>query len=361
MPDLPGRGVLAAVRKEVERNALRARNGIKWGIGGEFAPLAPTASDIVWQEGKVHVRRYRREGPASTQPPLLLFLGLVGRSYVFDLWKGNSIVQVLMDAGRDVYVLDWGVADEIDAASTLEVYLTGYLPRAIQAVVEDAAADQTDVVTYCMGGCMLLQGLAAQPQMPVRRLVTIATPVDFRHLGPLIDALREGRITPAEVLDETGNLPGSVVRQSFKSRKPTGDLVQYANLVQNLWNDDYMEGYQAIGRWLNDHIPVPGRLFEQVVSQWIQANGFVEDSLRLGGRRAPLSNITQPVLAVIAMRDDIAVEASTTPMADLFPNAPVQLMQVDAGHASLVSGRRAMVQVIPQIIDWLDVPSEELV
>lgn len=361
LPALPSRLAvpgLEGVRKDLERNALRLRNGIKWAAGAEFAPPAPTPSDVIWSEGKVQVRRYRRGTPARYATPLLTFVGLVGRSYVFDLWAGNSIVALQMEHGFDAYVLDWGVPDELDAGNTLETYLQGYLPRAIRAVLDETGAPEVNLMTYCMGGCMALHALAAQPELPVRSLVTVASPVDFRDLGPLIDALRLGDIKPEDVLDDTGNLPGGVVRDSFKSRKPTGDLVNYANLWQNLWNDEYLEGHQAIGRWLHDHIPMPGALFQQVVPMWLMNNGFVTDALRLGGRRAPLKNIRKPVLGVVAMRDDIAPETATTPLADILTEAQVELMKVDAGHASLFSGRRAVKVVMPGVFDWIAAHSE---
>ena len=350
---------LEGLRKDLERNALRLRNGLKWAAGAEFAPAAPTPSDEVWSDGRVQVRRYRRSSPARYRTPLLTFVGLVGRSYVFDLWKGNSVVALQMEHGMDAFVLDWGVPDELDATDTLETYLERYLPRAIRAVLAETGAHEVNLMTYCMGGCMALHALAAQPDLPVRSLVTVATPVDFRGLGPLIDALRTGDIKPDDVLDSTGNLPGSVVRESFKSRKPTGDLVNYANLWQNLWSDEYLEGHQAIGRWLHDHIPLPGALFKQVVPMWLQNNGFLNDSLRLGGRPASLRNITIPVLAVLAMRDDIAVESTTTPMADILTGTTVDLLKVDAGHASLFSGRKAAKVVMPQVFEWIARHSEE--
>src|SRR5438552_2793972 len=98
MPELAVGDVLGSVRREIERSALRARNGIKYVTGGEWAPLAPTPSDVVWGEGKVQLRRYRRQGAARLGPPVLCFLGLVGRAYVFDLWKENSIVAPPMPA-----------------------------------------------------------------------------------------------------------------------------------------------------------------------------------------------------------------------------------------------------------------------
>lgn len=361
MPELGvAADALESVRREIERTALRARNGIKYVRGGEWAPIAPTPSDTVWQEGKVQLRRYRGSTPPRLGPPVLCFLGLVGRAYVFDLWKNNSIVSLLMDAGFDPFVLDWGEPDEDDSVNTLETYLKGHLPRAIKAVLSETGAEEVSVIGYCMGGNLALHGLAAQPDLPVRNLIVMATPVDFRQLGPLIEALACGKIDPRSVLDGTGNVPGALVRQSFKLRKPTGDLVNYANLWQHLWRDDYMEGYQAIGRWLQDHIPVPGELFLQVAGQWLQENGFVNDTLRLGGRRARLGDIRVPTLAVIGERDDIVPEAATSPIADILTGTKVELMRLDAGHASLTSGRKAVKVLLPQVFGWLARHSEEI-
>jgi polyhydroxyalkanoate synthase len=284
---------------------------------------------------------------------------LVGRAYVFDLWKDNSVAQLLMDAGFDVFVLDWGEAQEEDAVNTLETYLQGYLPRAMKAVLRETGASEVSVIGYCMGGNFALHGIAAQPDLPVRNLVVMATPIDFRHLGTLIDALADGRIDPESVVDRTGNVPGALVRQSFKSRKPTSDLVNYANLWQHLWRDEYMEGFQAIGRWLHDHVPVPGALFQQVVQQWIRDNGFVNGRLRLGGRSVSLGDIRIPTLAVIAERDDIVPEAATAPIVDALTGTQVELMRLDAGHASLTSGRKAVKVLLPQVFDWLARHSEE--
>jgi polyhydroxyalkanoate synthase subunit PhaC len=359
MPELAVGDVLDSVRREVERTAMRARNGIKYVRGGDWAPVGPTPSDTVWQEGKAKLRRYRRDSPARFDPPVLGFLGLVGRAYVFDLWKDNSIARLLVEAGFDAFVLDWGEPQEEDAVNTLETYLQGYLPRAIKALLRETGASQVSVIGYCMGGNMALHGLAAQPELPVRNLAVMATPIDFRHLGPLIDSLADGRIDPQSILDASGNVPGTLVRQSFKSRKPTADLVNYANLWQHLWNDEYMEGYQAIGRWLRDHIPVPGALFLQAVQQWIRDNGFMNDSLRLGGRQAPLSAIRIPTLAVIAERDDIVPEVATAPIVDVLTGTKVELLCLDAGHASLTSGRKAVKVLLPQMLDWLARHSEE--
>lgn len=352
-------GVLADIRKELQRASLRARNGIKWFAGAEFAPEHPTPSDVVWREGKAEMRHYRRDTPPRLGPPVVAFLGLVGRSFVFDLYKGGSIVEMLMDWGFDAYVMDWGVADSLDQENTLEIYMEHYLPQALEQVREISGYEEVHFLAYCMGGVMLVHGLAGGAPLAARSMVTLGSPFDWRHLGPTVDAIRDGKLDPEDLIDETGNVPGPILVQAFKRLKPTADLVNYANLWQNLWNDNYVEGYQAIGRFLSSHGPMPGALMRQVEEQWMVENAFMSGTLRFDGRAADLGRIRCPVLAVIADKDDIAPLESTRVIADILPSAEVELLRLDAGHVSLFAGRDTVKVVMPKIFQWIEDRSEE--
>lgn len=354
----PASSTLAALRREIGRNATRARNGVKLFTGGEFAPEYPTPSEVIWTNGKASVRRFTRDTPATYRTPIVAYLGLVGQPYVFDLYKGGSIAQMLMDRGFDVYILNWGVPTAFDRHNTLETYVGGYLPEALGAIRRESGSDTVNALGYCMGGLMSVYALAAMPDLPINALVTLASPFDWSDLGPQIDAIRDGKLTLDDLADETGNVPPSVITESFRVRKPTSDLVNYANLWQNLWNDRYVEGYQAIGRFLRDHIPLARGVAEQMVNDWVRDNAFATDRLRFDGRRITLADVRTPTLGVIAERDDIAPLASARAIADILPNAPVETLQIDTGHVSLFAGREAVKVVMPQIFDWIADHSE---
>ena len=168
-----------------------------------------------------------------------------------------------------------------------------------------------------------------------------------------MNAVRDGKFTIDDLVDETGNIPGSVIREGFKQRHPTTDVVNYANLWQHLWNDRYVEGYQAIGRFLADQIPLPRGVAEQMLAQYMRDNAFVTDRLRFNGRLVRLADVRIPVLGVIAERDDIAPVAAASPIVDALPNAPVELLTIDTGHISLFAGRQAVKEVMPQVFEWV--------
>jgi polyhydroxyalkanoate synthase subunit PhaC len=319
--------------RQVERNALRVRNGVKYVTGAEWTPVAPTPSDIVWRQGKALLRRYRRDGPPRLGPPVIAFIGLVSRAYILDLWSGNSFVKRLIDAGFETFVLDWGEPDESDAGNTLETYVAGYLPSAIDAVRRETGS--VDVST-------------------------MATPLDFRHMGPLVAALGDGRIPIDSIIDETGNVPASRVKDFFRIPKPTSEVVQYTNLWENLWNEEYLQRHQAMDRWVREQVPIPGQVARQVVSDWMRQNAFCEDELGLGGRRVHLRDIRTPTLAVIATRDHIVPQAAAAPITAQLSGTEVEVLLLDAGHASLTTGRTAATVTVPQIVDWLATRSDAL-
>lgn len=346
-------GILDGAVGEVERNARRLSNGLRYATGYEWAPRHPTSNEVIWSSGNAVVRRYRSEHPRLHAEPVLAFAGLVSRSYCFDLAPGSSFVTRLMEAGFDTYVLDWGVPGISQSAFTLETYLVDLLPAAVQAVLRESRSEAVTMVGYCMGGNMALQALAAQPTLPVRNLALMTVGIDMTHLGPMVEALQLGRVNPREMLDETGNLPPEIVEGAFKYRKPTDDVVQFVNLVTHLWDEEYMAGYQAMSRWIREHVPIAGATFLQLVDQWVHDNGFLHDRLRLSGRPAPLTAITVPVMAALGLRDDMIPPAAARPVTQVLTGTTVDLIEVPTGHVGMTAGRTAARVTTPLILEWL--------
>ncbi len=347
------------VRKEVERNALRARNGIKLAAGLDQPPVGTTPKDVVWQRDRVQLWRYRND-KVTHSPPLFITFSLVSRSYILDLRQGNSFVEHLLSAGFDVFLLDWGIADERDSGNTLEDYVDGYLPAGIDKAFEVSGADEVNLLGYCFGGVLTLLSLAHNPELPVRSLTTIATPVDFEGMGLFSDMFRGSRLEVDDVVDDTGNVPPSVMRQSFRVLKPTAEAAQYATLLENMWNDEYMLAYQTMTHWSNDHIPFPGATARQTVDMLVRQNGFVNDSVRLAGKPVSLKNITCPFLNVVAQRDHIVPADAANPLIDLVGSEDRHELKLDAGHIGLAVGKTAAKVTIPQIIEFLQRRSEPI-
>jgi polyhydroxyalkanoate synthase len=359
MPTVPNpQAVLDRVRRDVERNALRARNGIKLVAGVDRPGVGLTPKDVVWQRGRSQLWHYRNED-VRYSPPLLVVFSLVSRSFILDLTPGNSFVEQLLAAGFDVYLIDWGEPDERDAQNRLEDYVDDYIPAAVQRVLELSGCEEVNLFGYCFGGDLTLLYAAHHPDAPVRSLTVLATPVDFTHMGPLADIFRVGGLDVDDVLDDNGNVPPQVVVQGFRTLKPTAEVSRYVTLWERLWSDEYVASYQAMTGWSDDHVPFPGAAARETVQMLVRDNGMVTDRLAVGGDPVHLRDVRMPFLTVRANRDHIVPPEATAPLIDLVGSEDKHELRLDAGHMGLVVGRTAARTTVPTILDFLRRRSDE--
>ena len=140
--------------------------------------------------------------------------------------------------------------------------------------------------------------------------------------------LATGRLDADDLVDETGNVPAETITHGFRLLKPLGDLATYADLCVNLWDDDYLESYQAIFGWARDQIPFPGATMRQVIRMFTRGNAIVEDTVRFGGRRVRFGNITCPVLCVLSEQDHITPPEAVGPLLELVGSKDTTELQV---------------------------------
>ena len=262
----PGRAV-----ELVRHTGVRARNGFRHATGRHFPTESPSPRLLVWQRDKARLYRYvSTVEPEDVLPtPILFVMSLVTTAKVFDLQEDNSLVRRFLDAGHDVYLLDWGVPDAVESQNTLETYCDEYLPRAVRAAIEESGAEDINLFGYCLGAVMTMLSVAGHPAMPVRSIVLLATPVDMGELGPLTSMLRAGQIEVDDLVDWTGNVPADRIKESFHLVEPAGEITTYLSLWNSLGHPERLEAHQALVRWSSGHIPFPGAAFRQMVDLFI--------------------------------------------------------------------------------------------
>jgi len=347
---------LDAIRREAQRSLFRARNGIQLITGTRKPVVGASPNDVVWRRGKAQLLRYR-SNKRTRRPPLVIVWSVVSRAYILDLRPGHSFIEQLLDAGIDVFMLDWGIPDAVDSGNTLELYVDNYLPRALERALEVADADEIDILGYCAGGILSCLGVAAHPEVPVKNLAVMATPIDMSHIEGLIRAVERGALEVDDLIDETGNLPAGAVYRGFASLRPTTDVFKYANLWERLWSDEFVDGYQAMAGWIRDQTPLPGALARQMVDLLLRQNILTTGEMPLGGRSVRLADITCPVLNVMAEHDHMVPPAASELLGDLVGSSDVTELRIPAGHIGLAAGRDAKRNTVPRIIKWLNTRS----
>ena len=351
--------LVSRVNRDVQRSILRARNGIRYLRGTHRPKLGATPKDVVWKRGKAELWRYKG-GRVRYGPPVVIVHSLVSRSYILDLRPGNSMVEYLVDAGLDVFMLDWGVPDELDADNDLERYVDWYLPRALAAVRRETGCDEVTLAGYCLGGVMAVLFAAGHDDAPVRNLVLMATPVDFSEMGAMVAMLREGRLDPGDLIDDTGNVPADVLYSGFYMLAPTTEIAQNATLLENLWNDEFVEGFQAMAAWSRDHVPFPGAAFRQVVELLIRENLLMTGSVPLGDRVVRLADARANVLNAMAERDNVVPPPAVEPAMQLVGDpARRHELRLPGGHVTFGTGKSAFKHTMPQLTRWIVEHSDE--
>jgi polyhydroxyalkanoate synthase subunit PhaC len=346
----------------LERQVLRARNGIAYLAGRSRPPIAQTPKDTVWRRDKAQLWRYRSPDGVAPRyaPPVLIVHSLVSKSYVLDLMPNNSMIRFLLGEGFDVFLLDWGVADPAEAENTLEDYVDDYIPEAIAATLQESGADAVTVIGYCFGGVLTLLLAAGHPELPIRNLITLATPADYSKMGFMSQMFASGRLDPEDVIDETGLVSSSRMDEGFQSLKPTDQLVQQVNLFQNLWNQEFVDGFLAMNQWARDQVPFPGAAFRQTVQILIRDNALLRGVIPFGRGEVRLKDITMPFLNAFAEQDGIVPAAASEPLTDLVGSKDTSELRLQSGHVGFVAGRQAAKVARPQIADWIRRHSDEV-
>jgi polyhydroxyalkanoate synthase subunit PhaC len=339
-------GVLDRIRRDLERSALRVRNGLKHVAGVGTPEVACTPRELVWSRDKVRLYRYVSDTPKAS-PPVLLVMSLVSKAYILDLRPGNSFIEALLAHGLDVYSLDWGVPDVADAENSFETYCDEYLPLASNEVLRDSGADELIVYGYCFGAVLSLLFVGGHPEVPVRALGIMATPIDFSLLSSSNAMFAQGRISPDDLVDETGNVPAEMVLNGLRTSNVTGDLVNFANLLNKLDNSEYIAAHQALIGWSQDHIPFAGACFRQTVEWFMKDDCLVRGEIEMGGRTVDLRSITCPSFSVIGEADNLIPPDATKPIYAILPE--MEEVRFPAGHVGLIIGKSAQNATIPAI------------
>ena len=145
-------------------------------------------------------------------------------------------------------------------------------------------------------------------------------------------------------------MPADVLYSGFYMQAPTTEIAQKATLLENLWNDEFVEGFQAMAQWSRDHVPFPGAVFRQLVEELVRKNVLMTGSIRLGDRTdRPRRRARQR-----AQRDGRARQrrapAAVEPIMDLVGDpARREELRLPGGHVTFGTGRSAVKHTMPRL------------
>ena len=310
------------------------------------ADVGRTPADVVHTENKWRLLRYR--GTPTKKTPVLLVPSLINRHYVLDLLPGKSFAEHMVEAGHDVYILDWGRPSDDDRFLTFDDVCDGYLGRAIRKVARTSPDDKAHVFGYCLGGTLAAIHTAARPEH-VASLVQIAAPVSFEDDGQLSAWTRSPTFDIDALLEAFGNVPAWLMQASFQMLRPTLPLAKLVHVIDKAGDDDFLEGFRAMETWANDNVDFPGEVYRRYIKELYREDQLIRGTFRLSGRPARLESIACPVMCITFQHDNIVPWRSASVMLDRIASTDKEHLHIPGGHVGSVVSRAAKKHLWPKI------------
>ena len=340
------------VRVEVERAIQRNIKGLEF-LTAPKQSVGAMPSDLIVRRGTMLLYRYRPVAEEVYRRPLLLIAPPSNKGYIFDLARGQSYVEYMLQRGYDVFLLDWAPPRRDEAGLTLESYVLDFIPDAIARIAAITGEPDLTLSGYCMSGTLATMYAALNPDGPAANLLCFTTPIDFTHMTLFRTWADKAHFDVDRLVDSLGNIPPDLTLGAFDLMRPANRAAGVMNLWANMWNDDYVKSYRMFDRWAAETLPMPGGYFRQLVKDLLWDNRLVEGGLSLGGRPVDLANIRVPILSIVAEHDHVVAREAAAPLLTRTGSADTKEIMTKGGHVSVVAGPSAVRRLWPSIDAWL--------
>ncbi len=272
----PYRRAFGALGREASRAFDRLSHAVEWHQTGTMMSTAKAPYRLVHQDVDLSIMHFRSSQALVHSTPVLLIPPLGVTPEIYDLRPEHSFVRALLNAGLDLYMIDFGVPDLSDRQKALTDYAMRLLPQAIDITLTDSGTPSLSLVGYSMGGVMALLYAGDEGKTaPVDALVTVGSPIDMRGLFPWDRVISLARRELDAVVATFGVLPPQLMRLGFRLSAPFKTVTVYRDLMVNMWNREWIVSYEAINSWIDTFIPFPGDAMRQFF-HFIEGNRIVD-------------------------------------------------------------------------------------
>jgi len=338
--------------------AVRALDGRRRGLSDHYPlsedPPGVTPYEVVYEGGKVRLRRYAAQGKAH-RTPLVFVYALIKRPFILDIYPGRSVMGNLTRQGFDVYMVEWIPPSRADSWRGFDAYVNRDLGDTVRAVKNLTAAPNISMLGYCFGGLLTLLYAALHPD-DVKNLITLTTPFDTAvAANPLYNLENRFSGQTVDLITSVyGNCPAWFIRGLFTATAVVHHAIdKYVGLYRNKEKEDYAEFFDLFEQWMSGDVPLAGRIFREVSREIFQKNLLKRGEFSVGGERVELANVVCPLLNAIGELDDVVFPASSLPLIDFVGSEDKRNLTFPAGHIGMVVSGAAQKHFWPEVGAWL--------
>ena len=327
---------------------------------GGLADLRPMPRTLIDEGTLREVYHYRPSAKVLEQgDPVLLVTPLAAPALCFDLRRGCSLVEHLVQQGRPTYLVEYGQVSFRDRALGMEHWIDEVIPTAIREVSAHAGGRPVHVVGWSLGGIFTLLTAADDPDLPIASVTALGSPFDVKQV-PLVAPIRpllnitDGRGAITRAYRSMGGAPKPLVRWAFQLSSFQKLVTKPIAIAANLDDADFLAQVEAVDRFTANMIAYPGRTFGQLYHRFIRGNALVKGSISFGDRTIEVKNITAPVLIFAGATDGIAPAPAVKASVPLLTGAAdVRFEIVPGGHLGMLTGRAARGTTWQVLDEWI--------
>ena len=313
--------------------------------------VGATPYEVVHKRDRIELRLYKSTNPKPLPTPTLLINALINRYYMMDLQPDRSMFKVFLDAGMDIYLVDWGYPTRGAKFLTMTDYIEGYIDHMVDHVRARTGQPKVNLMGICQGGTFSGIYAALHPEK-VRNLVTIVAPFDFDTDTGLLNVWSK-HMDVDKMVDTFGNIPGEFMNIGFLLPQPGPPHVRQVpqlpgeprrrNFVAN--SCAWRSGSSTPRSGRRGLPPVPQDLYQQ--------NKLVKGELEIGGRKVDLKKIDMPVLNTFAEADHLVPPACSRHFTEMTSSKDTEVLAYPTGHIGMFTSSRSQTEYTPAIAKWL--------
>lgn len=312
--------------------------------------------DEVFSIGKMKLYHYKpvKTATKKVKIPVLISYALVNKQYMMDIQPDRSVIKSFLEAGLDVYIIDWGYPTAEDRYMTMDDHINWYMDECVNFISKETGHKKINLLGVCQGGTFSAI-YTAMHQDKVNALVTMVTPVDFSPNDALLFAW--SKYMDADVMvDAYGVIPGEVMNISYLMLKPFSlTLDKYIGLATNkkIEDPEFLGNFLRMEKWIFDSPAQAGNTIRQFINDLYKDNKLMTGELELGGKKVNLRNITCPLFAICAEFDHLVPLSSSKPLMDVVGSADKTFVSFPVGHIGMYVSSKSQKEIAPQIGQWL--------
>ncbi len=318
----------------------------------EDVDIATSPKTEVYAEDKLRLFKYDRGAPATVKTPVLIVYALVNTYKMLDLQEDRSYIRNLLNAGMDIYLIDWGFPTGSDRYLTIDDYVNGYIDHCVDYIRQAHGVEKVNILSICQGGTLSLIYTSLH-QDKVKNLVTHVTPVDFSTNDGLLFRWSKDMDFDALVEGNRGLIPGDFLNQGFDMLKPMMKVQKQQSLTNSLSDKEKLLNFLRMEKWISESPDQAGECFRQFMKDLYQENKLVKGELEVGGQKVALKNITCPLLNIYATEDHLVPPAATIPLNDHVGSKDKELYSFKGGHIGVFVGGKSQKELAPAVSAWI--------